>query len=167
MNTEELERLADAFFECSLDRHEEIDLARILAFSDVHTPLLDSCRRAMGLEVAVRRLPRKRRVARSVWLSAAASVAVLAVVATAVIMNGKSVDSLNAEVYMSGKRISDKNLARDLGRRDMESELKAFHKAIEEARIQQAQTAREIERTRELIDSVNNNNIINNNTLNQ
>ncbi len=158
MSKEDLERLADAFFNSSLERHEEADLARVLAFSDVHTPQLDSCRRAMGLEYALKRHSRPTRAFHKRGIVAAASIAVLAAVSVTIYMNGHNQNdtSLRAEVYMSGKRISDEKLAVSLARRDMESELKAFRETMEEVSRQKSATETEIRESKELINQINN-----------
>lgn len=159
LSTEELERLAEAFFNCALERHEETSLARVLAFSDIHTPLLDSCRLAMGLESCLKRSRRRPATAtRRIWITAAASATLLAAV-SAMILSGvghRGGDTeLSAEVYMSGKRITDSNLARSLAIRDMERELKAFDKAMEEAAMQRASTENEIKQSKQLINQIN------------
>ena len=159
LHTAELESLATAFFDCRLDRHEETDLARILAFSDIHTPLLDQCRRAMGLEATLRRSARHKRTSRRMWIPAAASVAILAAVATAVFIKGYETSGsyITAEVYLSGKRITDTDLAISLATRDMEHELQEFKLAMEDARLQQLESSFALAQAQELIKTINNN----------
>ncbi|MDE6334759.1 MAG: hypothetical protein K2L77_08965 [Muribaculaceae bacterium] len=161
LSTEELEQLAEAFFNCDLERHEETALARVLAFSDIHSPLLDSCRHALGLESCLKHSRRRTaRSSRRIWMTAAASTALLATVSALILSPGDNRDSheLSAEVYMSGKRVTNCDLARSLALRDMESELKAFNKAMEDAAIQRAFTENEIKQSKQLINQIKTNN---------
>ena len=76
LTTQELEALAQAWFDGLLTREEESVLKRVLSDTAPHSPLLDECRLAMGFESAARhcrqRSPRRRRI----WMPAAASAAV-------------------------------------------------------------------------------------------
>ncbi len=50
MTIEQLERLAQAYFDCELNRREEEELKAVLLFAEAHSALIDECRLAMGLE---------------------------------------------------------------------------------------------------------------------
>lgn len=50
MTIEQLELLVQAYFDCELNRREEEDLKAVLLFAEAHSPLIDECRLAMGLE---------------------------------------------------------------------------------------------------------------------
>lgn len=117
MNTDftlrELETLADAWFECRLDDEEEKALRTLLAASQLHSPALDQCRMAMGLELtaARSRAARHSRPVRRIWLSAAASVALLAGLGFAALtLMQPSADLI--EVYIDGRRVDDPERAR-------------------------------------------------------
>jgi len=157
LTNEELESLAAAFFDCRLERHEEAELARVLAFSDIHTPLLDQCRRYMGLEAALSHDKRRLRIPRSIW-TAAASVALLAATSALFFSHSDTDAGFTAEVYLSGKRVTDTDLAINLAKRDMETELQAFRNAMEYAERQQAETQQSIIQSQKLIQSISNKN---------
>lgn len=117
MNTDftlhELETLADAWFDCRLDLNEEKALRTLLATSALHSPALDQCRMAMGLELTAARSrgARHSRPVRRVWLSAAASVALLAGLGFAAFtLMQPSADLI--EVYIDGRRVDDPEQAR-------------------------------------------------------
>ena len=50
LTTQELEALAQAWFDGLLTREEESVLKRVLSNTAPHSPLLDECRLAMGFE---------------------------------------------------------------------------------------------------------------------
>lgn len=130
-NTTDLELLAQAYFDCRLDRAEELALKRLLTESPLHSPLLDSCRAAMGLETAMARAGRRRRRSpRAVWISAAASVAVILAIIPAI--NTHEADN-SCIVYVSGHRITDPEAAEGVALREMEADMRSLRSIMREA----------------------------------
>ncbi len=122
MTIEQLERLAKAYFDCELNRREEEDLKAILLFAEAHSPLIDECRLAMGLESIASR-PQvqvatiRRRFKFSKWIAAAACLAAIAVTGVIMMMTAGQLQD-NSEtvitVYANGKQITDSNRAHDI-----------------------------------------------------
>ncbi len=122
MTIEQLERLAQAYFDCELNRREEEDLKAVLLFAKAHSPLIDECRLAMGLEsiasrpqvkvATIHRLFKFRK-----WIAAAACIAAAAVTGVIMMMTAGQLQD-NSEtvitVYANGKQITDSNRAHDI-----------------------------------------------------
>ena len=122
MTIEQLELLVQAYFDCELNRREEEDLKAVLLFAEAHSPLIDECRLAMGLEsIAARPQAHVATVHRRFkfrkWIAAAACLTAVAV--TGIVMMttaGKLQDSSETviTVYANGKRITDSDQAHDI-----------------------------------------------------
>ena len=122
MTIEQLERLAQAYFDCKLDRREEEDLKAVLLFAEAHSPLIDECRLAMGLEsIAARPQVQVANVRHQFkfrkWIAAAACLAAVAVTGVIMMMTAEQLQD-NSEtvitVYANGKQITDSNRAHDI-----------------------------------------------------
>lgn len=122
MTIEQLELLVQAYFDCELNRREEEDLKAVLLFAEAHSPLIDECRLAMGLEsIAARPQAHVATVHRRFkfrkWIAAAACLTAVAV--TGIVMMttaGKLQDSSETviTVYANGKRLTDIDRAQDI-----------------------------------------------------
>lgn len=122
MTIEQLEQLVQAYFDCELDRREEEDLKAVLLFAEAHSPLINECRLAMGLENIAARpqahtATSHHRFKFRKWIAAVACLAIVAV--TGIIMMttaGPLQDSSETiiTVYANGKRITDSNQAHDI-----------------------------------------------------
>ena len=62
LTTQELEALAQAWFDGLLTREEESVLKRVLSDTAPHSPLLDECRLAMGFESAAQHCRQGKRI---------------------------------------------------------------------------------------------------------
>ena len=123
MTIEQLERLAQAYFDCKLSRREEEEFKAVLLFAGVHSPLIDECRLAMGLEVIAARpqasaaQTRRRRKYRY-WIAAAACLTAIVIAGVAIMTtsSGQLQDSQEAviTVYANGRQITDKEQARGI-----------------------------------------------------
>lgn len=119
---EQLERLVQAYFDCELDRREEEDLKVVLLFAEAHSPLIDECRLAMGLECISARpnahtATVRHRFKFSKWIAAAACLVAVAITGVIMMMtDGQLQDSSETviTVYTNGKQITDSNLAHDI-----------------------------------------------------
>ena len=84
----------------------------------------------MGLETALARAGRKRRrTSRTVWISAAASVAVILAIIPAI--NTHEADN-SCIVYVSGHRITDPEAAEGMARREMEADMRSLRSVMRE-----------------------------------
>lgn len=119
MTIEQLEKLAQAYFDCELSRREEEEFKAVLLFAGAHSPLIDECRLAMGLEVIAARplasaQTRRRRKYRY-WYAAAACLAAIIIAGVAIMVTSSGQLQDNQEtvitVYANGKQITDKEQA--------------------------------------------------------
>lgn len=115
----ELEELSQLWFECRLSRSDERRLMKILAESQLSSPVIDDARALMGLESA---RPRKRWRMRghahgsrrlNVWM-AAASVALVGAVGITLALQTQSSDQDMYVVYVNGKQVEDAEAARQM-----------------------------------------------------
>lgn len=140
INQQDLERLADAYFDGLLTRAEESDLRKVLAYTDCDSPALRSARAAMGVEAAMRRRPimalRRRRRAAWSWLSVAASVTVLAAVGAFALFTGPRAGSPEIAVYCRGEAVSDPAEAIEMARAEMSESQECMHEALLAQNIQ-------------------------------
>lgn len=110
MTPEELERLVQAWESCELTREEEMMLRKVLASSDIHSPSLDECRLAMGLESMLSdHKPRRGRIHVPFWLRAASVTLLLACGSWAAIHFTQPKKEII--VYIGGKKVSDPHQA--------------------------------------------------------
>ena len=136
----ELEALCQAWLDCRLGRSEKAMLRKALAETPLRSPAIDACRRAMGAEVALRR-NHPRRSRRFIWLSAAASVALLA--ALYPLASGHfSSRPADAVVYIAGREISG-NRALEIAGRNMDRNLSRMNDLL-------ARAGHDMQRAREL-----------------
>lgn len=147
INQQELERLADAYFDGALSHAEESDLRKVLAYTDIDSPALRSARAAMGVEAAMRRRPatalRRSRRAAWPWLSVAASVAVLAAVGAFALFTGPRAGSPEVAVYCRGEAVNDPAEAIEMARAEMTESQACLREALLAQDIQ-LRAAREI-----------------------
>ena len=133
-----LEALAQSYFDCRLDRHEERDLAAVLATSPLSSPLIDECRLAMGMELVAKRAPRvavaARRFSRArLWMAAASAAVVCAIGASVFFAPSTGVDAQPAEyaaVYVNGHKMADTDHARDIAERKMRKDMLMFNEML-------------------------------------
>lgn len=145
LNLEQLEMLANAWMECRLDRNEELALRKVLANSSLHSPLIDECRNSMGLEILLSRTGPHRMFKAGVWLSAAASIALLVVCSLAFSNHLEAKEKV--VVYIGGERIVDMKDAHEIVSRNMH-ETESFKKeTIREMSEEQARQHEIIEST--------------------
>lgn len=124
MTIEQLEQLAQAYFDCELSRREEDDLRAALLFAEAHSPLLDECRLAMGIETIASRgrisaqAPKKKFYHRYVLIASAACLAALICIGMTMFLNNnetiKQNDTTEVTFYANGKRVTDEAQARKL-----------------------------------------------------
>ncbi len=108
---EELDTLSKAYLECRLSKVQVKELELILSCCDVTSPIIDEARETMGIETVlgcaklekISSTTPKRRWAK--WWSAAACIAVVALVGVINIVKGYDNDS-NIVVFVDGKRLS-------------------------------------------------------------
>lgn len=123
LTLQQLEALAEAWTDCSLDRNEEKALRKVLAVSKLHSPVLDECRMAMGLETLMSRNRPRRFLKAGMWMSAAASLALIVVSSLAFSHHLAAREEVR--VFVGGQRVSNPEDAREIVNRDM-LETKAF-----------------------------------------
>lgn len=139
INQQDLERLADAYFDGRLTRAEESDLRKVLAYTDCDSPALRTARAAMGVERAMLRHPatepRRQRHAWP-WLSVAASVTVLAVVGALAIFTEHRPGAPEIAVYCRGEAIADPAEAIEMARAEMTESQVCMREALLAQNIQ-------------------------------
>lgn len=101
LSIEELNCLCEAYLECRLSRLQEKELEYVLSASDASTPAIDEARLSMRIETARQSMPVRhtRRRPWFKWMSAAAAVAVMAVI-TVSYLDYRSENYL--KVYVNG-----------------------------------------------------------------
>lgn len=122
MTIEQLERLAQAYFDCELNRREEEELKAVLLFAEAHSALIDECRLAMGLE-SIAAHPQtsastvRHRFKFYKWIAVAACLAAIAATGIIMLTTGEQLQN-NSEtiitVYANGKRLTDIDQAQDI-----------------------------------------------------
>lgn len=123
MTIEQLEQLAQAYFDCELSRREEDDLRAALLFAEAHSPILDECRLAMGIETIASRgkisaqAPKKKFYHRYVLIASAACMAALICIGMTIFTNdNETIKQTDTTVmfYANGTRVADDTRARKL-----------------------------------------------------
>lgn len=135
LTLEQLEALAEAWTDCSLDRDEEKALRKVLAVSDLHSPVLDECRIAMGIETLISRNRPHRYKKTGIWMSAAASVALIVVGSLAFSYHLEAREEV--VVYVGGQKVTDLKDAREIVNRDMKENKAFIEQTMKEMAAQQ------------------------------
>lgn len=143
LTIEQLEALAEAWTDCSLDRNEEKALRKVLAVSKLHSPVLDECRIAMGIETLISRNRIHKYKKAGIWMSAAASIALLVVGSVAFSNHLEAREEV--VVYVGGQKVTDLKDAREIVNRDMKENKAFIEQTLKEMAAQQ-------ERQQEMID---------------
>lgn len=122
MTIEQLERLAQAYFDCELNRREEEELKAVLLFAEAHSALIDECRLAMGLE-SIAAHPQtsastvRHRFKFYKWIAVAACLAAIAATGFFMLTTGEQLQNSSETiitVYANGKRLTDIDRAQDI-----------------------------------------------------
>ncbi len=143
LTLQQLEALAEAWTDCSLDRNEENALRKVLVVSKLHSPVLDECRIAMGIETLMSRNRPHKFMKAGIWMSAAASIALIVVGSMAFSNHLEAREEV--VVYVGGQKVNDLKDAREIVNRDMKENKAFIEQTIKEMAAQQ-------ERQQEMID---------------
>ncbi len=147
MTKQQLDNLIDAYFDCRLSRQEEDELRAVLTTTTLSTSKINECRLEMGMEIHISTKSRSGHITK-IWISIAASIAVLFAIGSIVFNYHPSDNNLPAEgstiVYIAGKKIEDHTSAKRIAEKSLADNMAMMHEMLNDIRMQQSESKKEI-----------------------